>query len=42
VASQAAQHAGYGGVYPEVASRMHIEAIHGVVSQALSQSHVGL
>jgi N6-L-threonylcarbamoyladenine synthase len=42
VASQAAQHADYGGVFPEVASRMHIEAIHPVVSRALSQSHVGL
>ena len=42
VASQAAQHAGYGGVFPELASRMHIEAIYPVVAQALSQAHVGL
>jgi N6-L-threonylcarbamoyladenine synthase len=42
VASQAAQHADYGGVFPEVASRMHIEAIHPVVARALAQSHVGL
>lgn len=42
VASQASEHAGYGGVFPEVASRMHIEAIQGVVARAMSQSHVGL
>jgi len=42
VASQAAQHASYGGVFPEVASRMHIEAIYPVVAQALSLAHVGL
>jgi N6-L-threonylcarbamoyladenine synthase len=42
VASQAAQHADYGGVFPEVASRMHIEAIHPIVARALATSHVGL
>ena len=42
VASQASHHASYGGVFPEVASRMHVEAISPVVSQALSRSHVGL
>ena len=39
VASQASTHAQYGGVYPEVASRMHIETIYSVVAQALSQAH---
>jgi len=42
VASQAAQHAQYGGVFPEVASRMHVESIYAVVEQALSQAHAGL
>ena len=42
VASQAAQHAQYGGVFPEVASRMHVESFYAVVEQALSQAHAGL
>jgi N6-L-threonylcarbamoyladenine synthase len=42
VASQAAKHAQYGGVFPEVASRMHIEVIHQVVQQALTDAHLGL
>ena len=42
VASQAAQHSAYGGVFPEVAARMHVEVIQTVVSQALAQAHVGL
>ena len=42
VASQAARHAQYGGVFPEVASRMHIEVIYTVVEQALSQAHLSL
>jgi N6-L-threonylcarbamoyladenine synthase len=42
VASQAAKHAQYGGVFPEVASRMHIEVIYPVIEQALAQAHVGL
>ncbi len=42
VASQAAMHAQYGGVFPEVASRMHIEVIYAVVEQALTQAHLGL
>lgn len=42
VASQAAQHARFGGVFPEVASRMHIEAIYPVVAEVLHQGHVGL
>jgi N6-L-threonylcarbamoyladenine synthase len=42
VASQVGVHAKYGGVFPEVASRMHIEAILPVVQEALSQAHIGL
>lgn len=42
VASQAASHAQYGGVFPEVASRMHIEVIYSVVQAALTEAHVGL
>jgi N6-L-threonylcarbamoyladenine synthase len=42
VASQAAKHAQYGGVFPEVASRMHIEVIYPVVQQALTEAHLGL
>ncbi len=42
IASQAAQHAEYGGVFPEVASRMHIEVIYPVIEQALTQAHLGL
>ncbi len=42
VASQAAKHAKYGGVFPEVASRAHIEVIYAVVQQALSDAHLSL
>jgi N6-L-threonylcarbamoyladenine synthase len=42
IASQAAKHARYGGVFPEVASRMHIEVIYSVVQQALSDAHLSL
>jgi N6-L-threonylcarbamoyladenine synthase len=42
VASQASRHARYGGVFPEAASRMHIESIYTVVEETLSQAHVGL
>jgi N6-L-threonylcarbamoyladenine synthase len=42
VASQAALHAKYGGVFPEIASRKHVETIYPVVASALSQAHVAL
>src|SRR3970040_591108 len=42
VASQSALHAQYGGVFPEAASRQHIESIFAVVSEALSAAHAGL
>ncbi len=38
VASQVADHAIYGGVVPEIASRRHIEAISALASQAVSQA----
>lgn len=42
VASQVDLHAQYGGVFPEVAARAHIEAIGLVVQQALDKAHLGL
>ena len=42
VASQAALHAKYGGVFPEVASRHHIKVIDTVVAEALAQAHLEL
>ncbi len=42
VATQTDIHALYGGVVPEIASRAHTEAIHGVVEEALLQANVTL
>jgi len=42
VSSQIDLHAQYGGVFPEVASRKHIEVIYPVVNQALQDAHMGL
>jgi len=42
IASQISTHQKYGGVVPEVASRMHIEVISGVVEEALSEAKVTL
>ena len=42
VASQDYIHAQYGGVFPEMASRAHIEAIHSTVTDALYQAHVSV
>lgn len=42
VASQIDIHSPYGGVVPEIASRQHLEAIHSVIKQALSNSGVSL
>jgi len=42
VASQVEEHARYGGVVPEVASRQHLLAITPVVHQALEQAGLGL
>ncbi len=42
VASQIKEHIVYGGVVPEIASRMHAEAISTVVSEALSEANCSL
>ncbi|MDX2136911.1 MAG: tRNA (adenosine(37)-N6)-threonylcarbamoyltransferase complex transferase subunit TsaD [Chloroflexota bacterium] len=41
VASQIDLHAKYGGVFPEIASRAHAEAISGVVEQAMGDAGIG-
>ena len=41
VASQVELHARYGGVFPEVASRAHIEAIVPVIEQAMREAYLG-
>jgi N6-L-threonylcarbamoyladenine synthase len=41
VASQVELHARYGGVFPEIASRAHIEAIVPVIDQAMKEAHAG-
>ncbi len=41
VASSLAQHAAYGGVIPEIASRAHLESICLVVDEALKKAKVG-
>ncbi len=40
IASQVSEHIIYGGVVPEIASRMHAQAISGVVSKALSDANL--
>lgn len=42
IASQIDTHKKYGGVVPEVASRMHIEAISGVVEEAIEEANITL
>lgn len=42
VASQDAVHAPYGGVVPELASRVHIEKIHLIVEMALKKANLSL
>ncbi len=42
VSSQAAIHAGFGGIVPEVASRHHLELVNPVVEAALEQAGCGL
>lgn len=41
IASQADFHARYGGVFPEVASRKHIEVIYTVIAEAMNEAHSG-
>jgi N6-L-threonylcarbamoyladenine synthase len=40
IASQVDLHRIYGGVVPEIASRMHIEAIYGLADQALAKANI--
>ncbi|MDZ4159326.1 MAG: hypothetical protein U1B80_05990, partial [Anaerolineaceae bacterium] len=42
VASQVELHARYGGVFPELASRQHIQVIYPVIEQALQDAHCSL
>lgn len=42
VASQVDLHAQYGGVFPELASREHVKAIHPIINEALRQAHVDI
>ena len=42
ISSQIALHTLYGGVVPEIASRKHIEAIDGVITQALQEAKLTL
>lgn len=41
IASQIDLHAEFGGVYPELASRAHVEAIHPVIEQAMGDAGIG-
>ncbi len=41
IASQTELHARYGGVFPEVASRRHVEVIYSVVEEAMREAHIG-
>ena len=41
VASQTELHAAYGGIFPEIASRAHVEAIVPVIEEAMRRAHLG-
>jgi N6-L-threonylcarbamoyladenine synthase len=41
VASQMDLHAKYGGVFPELASRLHVEAIVPVINETMEKAHLG-
>ncbi len=41
IASQSKLHAEFGGIFPEVASRRHIEVIYPVVEQAMREAFIG-
>ena len=41
VASQMDLHAKYGGVFPELASRLHVESIVPVISETMEKAHLG-
>jgi N6-L-threonylcarbamoyladenine synthase len=42
IASQVEAHQAYGGVVPEIASRMHVETLSGIVAQALTQANCSM
>ena len=42
VASQVELHAKYGGVFPEIASRQHIQTVYAVIEQALQDAHLSV
>ena len=42
ISSQAAAHARFGGIVPEVASRHHLELVNPVVDAALAEAGIGL
>ena len=42
IASQSELHAQYGGVFPEMASRAHVQLMYQVIDAALQQAHVAL
>ena len=42
VASQVELHAKYGGVFPEVASRQHVQTIYAVIQEALQEAHLSV
>src|SRR5438477_9239129 len=41
VLSQAAEHAAFGGVVPEIAARAHVEVLDRVIAEAMTQAKVG-
>ncbi|MGB1253113.1 MAG: tRNA (adenosine(37)-N6)-threonylcarbamoyltransferase complex transferase subunit TsaD [Candidatus Promineifilaceae bacterium] len=41
IASQTELHAQFGGIFPEVASRKHIEVIYAVIERAIREAHIG-
>ena len=42
ISSSVEEHARFGGVVPEIASRAHLEAMPGVINEALSKANVSL
>lgn len=42
ISSQADLHERYGGVFPEIASRAHVETIYTIVTEAMAKAHVGV
>ena len=41
ISSQVAEHAPYGGVVPEIAARSHVEAVDGIIRQAMAAASLG-